>query len=300
MSARTTARRSGCPNSGPIGANGLANPRDFLHAGRRVRRPRRALSSWSPSSTATSGRPISTIRRSTSSPGTATTRRTYTICARFNAIGTVSFDHPDPSIFTVLTSPTDTPGTANCDFVIFPPRWMVAEHTFRPPCFHRNYMSEFMGLVHGAYDAKAEGFVPGGASLHNCMSAHGPDRGHLRPGRRRRLSRRRSTTRWPSCSRRGSSSARRASRSKPLPCSAITTSAGPGSKIISGAELGVPIIQIASRSLSRGQVRGSDRDAGQALCRGLLSLAMALRMVSSFRARAMRPTMFGFPACSGR
>ena len=96
--------------------------------------------------------------------------------ARFNTISTVSFDHPDPSIFTVLTSPSDTPGVANCDFVIFPPRWMVAEDTFRPPWFHRNVMSELMGLVHGAYDAKAEGFVPGGASLHNCMNAHGPDR----------------------------------------------------------------------------------------------------------------------------
>jgi len=87
----------------------------------------------------------------------------------------VSFDHPDPSIFTVLTSPSDTPGTANVDFVIFPPRWMVAEHTFRPPWFHRNVMSEFMGLIYGVYDAKAEGFAPGGASLHNCMSGHGPD-----------------------------------------------------------------------------------------------------------------------------
>jgi homogentisate 1,2-dioxygenase len=95
--------------------------------------------------------------------------------ARFNAMNTVSFDHADPSIFTVLTSPSDTPGTANVDFVIFPPRWTVAEHTFRPPWFHRNVMSEFMGLVRGAYDAKAEGFVPGGASLHNCMSGHGPD-----------------------------------------------------------------------------------------------------------------------------
>jgi homogentisate 1,2-dioxygenase len=76
----------------------------------------------------------------------------------------------------VLTSPSDTPGTANCDFVIFPPRWMVAEGTFRPPWFHRNVMSEFMGLVHGAYDAKAGGFAPGGASLHNCMNGHGPDR----------------------------------------------------------------------------------------------------------------------------
>ncbi|MFO0667695.1 MAG: homogentisate 1,2-dioxygenase [Polyangiaceae bacterium] len=95
---------------------------------------------------------------------------------RFNTVNTVSFDHPDPSIFTVLTSPSDTRGTANCDFVIFPPRWMVAENTFRPPWFHRNVMSEFMGLIAGVYDAKAEGFVPGGASLHNCMSAHGPDK----------------------------------------------------------------------------------------------------------------------------
>ncbi len=94
---------------------------------------------------------------------------------RFNTIGSISYDHPDPSIFTVLTSPSDTPGTANVDFVIFPPRWLVAEHTFRPPWFHRNVMSEFMGLVHGEYDAKAGGFTPGGASLHNCMSGHGPD-----------------------------------------------------------------------------------------------------------------------------
>jgi homogentisate 1,2-dioxygenase len=95
--------------------------------------------------------------------------------AKFMVINTVSFDHADPSIFTVLTSPSGQPGVANCDFVIFPPRWQVAEHTFRPPWFHRNLMSELMGLVHGAYDAKAEGFLPGGVSIHNCMSAHGPD-----------------------------------------------------------------------------------------------------------------------------
>lgn len=95
--------------------------------------------------------------------------------ARFQCVNTVSFDHPDPSIYTVLTSPSEIPGTANVDFAIFPPRWLVAEHTFRPPWFHRNFMNEFMGLVTGEYDAKAEGFVPGGASLHNCMSGHGPD-----------------------------------------------------------------------------------------------------------------------------
>ena len=94
---------------------------------------------------------------------------------RFNTIGSISFDHPDPSIFTVLTAPSDTPGTANMDFAIFPPRVLAMEDTFRPPWFHRNVASEFMGLIQGVYDAKAEGFAPGGASLHNCMSGHGPD-----------------------------------------------------------------------------------------------------------------------------
>jgi homogentisate 1,2-dioxygenase len=93
----------------------------------------------------------------------------------FQVFGTTSWDHPDPSIFTVLTSGSEFPGTANVDFVLFPPRWMVAEHTFRPPYFHRNVMSEYMGLIRGKYDAKAEGFNPGGGSLHNAMSPHGPD-----------------------------------------------------------------------------------------------------------------------------
>jgi homogentisate 1,2-dioxygenase len=95
--------------------------------------------------------------------------------AHFNTMNTVSFDHPDPSIFTVLSSPSTTIGVANVDFVIFPPRWMVANDTFRPPYFHRNIMSEYMGLISGSYDAKETGFLPGGGSLHNCMSAHGPD-----------------------------------------------------------------------------------------------------------------------------
>ena len=94
---------------------------------------------------------------------------------RFNAIGSITFDHPDPSIFLVLHSASDTPGVSNIDFVIFPPRILAMQDTFRPPWFHRNIASEFMGLVHGAYDAKAEGFLPGGASLHNSVSGHGPD-----------------------------------------------------------------------------------------------------------------------------
>jgi homogentisate 1,2-dioxygenase len=94
---------------------------------------------------------------------------------RFNTIGSISYDHPDPSIFLVLQSITDTAGVDGIDFVIFPPRWLAMQHTFRPPWFHRNIASEFMGLIEGSYDAKAEGFLPGGASLHNCMSGHGPD-----------------------------------------------------------------------------------------------------------------------------
>ncbi len=163
------------PELGPIGANGLANPRDFLvpcAAFEETTGGCELVAKFEGHLWATTldHSPLDVVAWA----GTYVPYK-YDL-ARFNTIGTVSFDHPDPSIFTVLTSPTETAGTANCDFVIFPPRWMVAEHTFRPPFFHRNVMSEFMGLVHGAYDAKAAGFVPGGASLHNCLSAHGPDR----------------------------------------------------------------------------------------------------------------------------
>ncbi len=163
------------PDLGPIGANGLANPRDF-------ETPAAAFKD--------SDTPHDLIQKFCSRLWTTTLDHPpFDVVAwhgnyapycydlrNFNTINTVSFDHPDPSIFTVLTSPSDHPGTANCDFVIFPPRWMVAEHTFRPPWFHRNIMSEFMGLIEGAYDAKAGGFAPGGASLHNCMNGHGPDK----------------------------------------------------------------------------------------------------------------------------
>ena len=162
------------PELGPIGSNGLANTRDFLApvaAYENVARPTEVIQKFQGAlwSATLDHSPLNVV---------AWHGNLYPYkydMALFNTIGTVSFDHPDPSIFTVLTSPSDTPGTANADFVIFPPRWMVAEHTFRPPWFHRNVMSEFMGLVTGAYDAKAGGFAPGGMSLHNCMSAHGPD-----------------------------------------------------------------------------------------------------------------------------
>jgi homogentisate 1,2-dioxygenase len=162
------------PDLGPIGSNGLANPRDF-----------EAPVAWFDDK----DEPTEVVQKSLGSLWTTTLDHSpldvvawhgnyapyrYDL-SRFNTIGTVSFDHPDPSIFTVLTSASNVAGRANADFVIFPPRWMVAEDTFRPPWFHRNVMSEAMGLIHGAYDAKAEGFAPGGLSLHNLMTGHGPD-----------------------------------------------------------------------------------------------------------------------------
>lgn len=162
------------PDLGPIGANGLANPRDFETPAawfedrdEPFELVQKALGSlWI---TSLSHSPLDVVAWH----GNLAPCR-YDL-ARFNTMNTVSFDHPDPSIFTVLTSPSTVPGRANADFVIFPPRWMVAEDTFRPPWFHRNVMSEAMGLIHGAYDAKADGFVPGGLSLHNLMAGHGPD-----------------------------------------------------------------------------------------------------------------------------
>ena len=162
------------PELGPIGSNGLANPRDFLA-------PVAAFDA--------DPQPTEIVRKFGGSLWrTRVPTSPFNVVAwhgnlvplkydtkHFMVIGSISFDHPDPSIFTVLTSPSDTPGVANCDFVIFPPRWLVMEDTFRPPWYHRNVMAEFMGLVHGQYDAKPEGFKPGGMSLHNTMVPHGPD-----------------------------------------------------------------------------------------------------------------------------
>jgi homogentisate 1,2-dioxygenase len=162
------------PDLGVIGSNGLANPRDFL-----------TPSAWYEDKegdfellTKFGGRlwsapighsPLDVVAwHGNFAPYKYDLRR-------FNTIGSISYDHPDPSIFLVLQSPSAVPGVDSIDFVIFPPRWLAAENTFRPPWFHRNVASEFMGLIHGEYDAKAEGFMPGGASLHNCMTGHGPD-----------------------------------------------------------------------------------------------------------------------------
>ena len=162
------------PELGPIGSNGLADARDFqapVAAFEADAQPTELVTKvggrlWRAS---LAGTPFNVVAwHGNLVPFKYDTRR-------FMVIGSISHDHPDPSIFTVLTSPSDTPGWANCDFVIFPPRWLVAEDTFRPPWYHRNVMSEFMGLVYGQYDAKPEGFRPGGMSLHNSHVPHGPD-----------------------------------------------------------------------------------------------------------------------------
>jgi homogentisate 1,2-dioxygenase len=162
------------PELGPIGSNGLANPRDF-HT------PRARFEDADVGCQLVGkflGRlwaaqldhvPLDVVAwHGNYAPYKYDLRR-------FNAMGSISYDHPDPSIFSVLHSPSEAPGTGNIDFVIFPPRWLAMENTFRPPWFHRNVANEFMGLISGVYDAKSAGFVPGGASLHNCMSGHGPD-----------------------------------------------------------------------------------------------------------------------------
>lgn len=162
------------PQLGAIGANGLANPRHFLYptaAFEELKEDIRLICKY---------QHHLWIAKSNHSPlNVVAWHGNYApYCydlSLFNTINSVSFDHPDPSIFTVLTSESDTPGIANLDFVIFPSRWMVSEHTFRPPYYHRNIMNELMGLVIGDYDAKEEGFSIGGISIHNCMTGHGPD-----------------------------------------------------------------------------------------------------------------------------
>nr|WP_309402684.1 homogentisate 1,2-dioxygenase [Aminobacter niigataensis]WMD00651.1 homogentisate 1,2-dioxygenase [Aminobacter niigataensis] len=162
------------PDRGPIGANCLANPRDFktpVAAYEDKETPCRVHVKWCGKFYVTEigHSPLDVVAWHGNYAPFKYDLRT------FSPVGAILFDHPDPSIFTVLTAPTEEAGTANVDFVIFPPRWLVAEHSFRPPWYHRNIMSEFMGLIHGQYDAKEEGFVPGGMSLHNMMLPHGPD-----------------------------------------------------------------------------------------------------------------------------
>jgi len=162
------------PNRGPIGANCLANPRDFktpVAAYEEKDSPCTLTVKWCGKfySTDIGHSPLDVVAWHGNYTPYKYDLRT------FSPVGALLFDHPDPSIFTVITAPSGEEGTANIDFVIFPERWMVAEHTFRPPWYHLNIMSEFMGLIYGRYDAKEEGFVPGGMSLHNCMLPHGPD-----------------------------------------------------------------------------------------------------------------------------
>ena len=164
------------PDRGPIGANCLANPRDFKTPVAWFEEKEtacRLFVKWCGAFHVTElgHSPLDVVAWHGNYAPYKYDLKTY------SPVGAILFDHPDPSIFTVLTAPSGEAGTANIDFVIFPPRWLVAEDTFRPPWYHRNIMSEFMGLIQGKYDAKEEGFVPGGMSLHNMMLAHGPDAG---------------------------------------------------------------------------------------------------------------------------
>jgi homogentisate 1,2-dioxygenase len=162
------------PDRGPIGANCLANPRDFKTpkaAFEDLEEEHEVIVKWCGTfhTLTLPWSPLDVVAWHGNYAPYQYDLRCY------SPVGAILFDHPDPSIFTVLTAPSETPGTANIDFVIFPERWMVAEHSFRPPWYHRNIMSEFMGNVYGEYDAKPDGFTPGGMSLHNCMLPHGPD-----------------------------------------------------------------------------------------------------------------------------
>ena len=163
------------PERGPIGANCMANQRDFLTpvaAYEDRDAPAHMYVKWGGSLWVTelAHSPLDVVAwHGNYAPYKYDLRR-------YSPVGPVLYDHADPSIFTVLTSPSETPGTANIDFVVFCDRWLVAENTFRPPWYHMNVMSEFMGLVYGQYDAKPQGFQPGGCSLHNMMLPHGPDR----------------------------------------------------------------------------------------------------------------------------
>ena len=162
------------PDLGPIGSNGLANPRDFLAPVAAYEQRRGDFTLVAKFLGHLWAAPIDHSPLDVVAWHGNHVPYKYDL-RRFNTIGSISFDHPDPSIFLVLQSLSDTPGVDSIDFVIFPPRILAMRDTFRPPWFHRNIASEFMGLVHGEYDAKADGFVPGGASLHNCMTGHGPD-----------------------------------------------------------------------------------------------------------------------------
>ncbi|KAJ2758924.1 hypothetical protein IWQ57_006690, partial [Coemansia nantahalensis] len=162
------------PDLGPIGANGLANPRDFQTPAARYEH---TSDEWEIVNKYQGE--LFSARQDHSPFDVVAWHGNYAPykydLARFAVVNSVSFDHMDPSIFTVLTCKSAHPGTAVADFVIFPPRFEVQQNTFRPPYFHRNCMSEFMGLIHGEYEAKKGGFLPGGASLHSMMTPHGPD-----------------------------------------------------------------------------------------------------------------------------
>ena len=214
------------PDRGPIGANCLANPRDFktpVAAYEEKETPSTLTVKWCGKfyETEIDHSPLDVVAWHGNYAPYKYDLRT------FSPVGAILFDHPDPSIFTVMTAPSGEEGTANVDFIIFPERWSVAEHSFRPPWYHMNIMSEFMGLIYGHYDAKPDGFVPGGSRLHNCMLPHGPDATRLRQGEHDRAQAAQARrTRWPSCSRPATRSISPLMRQALKRCSATISIAG--------------------------------------------------------------------------
>ena len=213
------------PNRGPIGANCLANPRDFktpVAAFEDRDADSRVVIKWCGQfhETSIGHSPLDVVAW----------HGNYAPCKydlkTFSPVGAILFDHPDPSIFTVLTAPSGVEGTANIDFVLFRDRWAVAEDTFRPPWYHKNIMSELMGNIHGIYDAKPEGFVPGGMSLHNMMLPHGPDGPAFEKASNEPMDPHSSPTRCPSCLRRGFRNILLNLLPKMRPCRTIMLTAG--------------------------------------------------------------------------
>ncbi|GLI78307.1 hypothetical protein PoHVEF18_006618 [Penicillium ochrochloron] len=163
------------PELGPIGSTGLANIRDFEIP----------TASFDNSNVDTeiiakfAGQVHRTVHRGSifNVAGWSGTYYPFKYdLGKFNTIGSVSYDHTDPSIFTVLTAPSSVPGEAVVDVAVFGPRWLVMEKSYRPPYFHRNTMSEFAFVIKGGFDVtplppQLEGLF----LLSNTMCAHGAD-----------------------------------------------------------------------------------------------------------------------------
>ena len=111
----------------------------------------------------------------------------------FNAYWGANWDHSDPSILTVLTSPHDDHGRNAVDFAVFRGRWDATQDTFRPPYMHRNSAVEFNAVIKsprtkGAYRPGAVTYtpylMPHGVSVSGYEAAVGQSDEHANEPRR--------------------------------------------------------------------------------------------------------------------